>query len=74
MASSCDYDATPSVRHYVLLDQDMPRAMIYRRDQNGRLSAAAMTMVDGENASIELADLGVILPMRVIYKRVEFAE
>ena len=69
-----DYDATPSVRHYVLLDQDMPRAMIYRRDQNGRLSAAAMTMVDGENASIELADLGVILPMRVIYKRVEFAE
>ena len=66
-----DDDAAPSVRHDILIDQDRPRAMICRRDDNGRVSAAAMTMVDGEDASIELADPGVILTMRVIYKRVD---
>ena len=67
-----DYDATTSVRHYVLVDQDMPRAMIYRRDESGRLSAAAMTIVEGLEAAVELADLGVVLPLGVIYERVDF--
>jgi Uma2 family endonuclease len=32
-----DYDATPTIRTYVLISQDVPRAMVYTRDADGRL-------------------------------------
>lgn len=67
-----DYDATPSVRTYVLIDQDRPRAMIYRRDEGGRLSAAGMQFVEEDGGAIEIAELGVHLPLSVIYRRVDF--
>ena len=31
-----DYDATPSIRYYVLISQDERRAMVYTRDAGGR--------------------------------------
>ncbi len=67
-----DYDATPSVRHYVLVDQDRPRAMVYRRDDSLHLSAAAVTMLDGLDAVVEFPDLGFSIALDMIYKRVEF--
>src|ERR1700712_3866383 len=32
-----DYDATPAIRYYVLISQDEKRAMMYTRDEGGRL-------------------------------------
>ena len=66
-----DYDATPSVRHYVLIDQDAHRAMVYRRDESGRLSSAAMMIVEGLDAGIELPALDVSLRLADLYERVE---
>ncbi|MBE7212169.1 MAG: Uma2 family endonuclease [Gluconacetobacter diazotrophicus] len=68
-----DYDAMPGVRSYVLVSQDEPRVLVHRRDGNGRLSSAAMLLVEGLDAVVELPEPGISLPLAGIYEGIEFA-
>lgn len=42
-----DYDATPSIRYYVLISQDERRAMVYTRDAGGRLGGQNAVLLEG---------------------------
>lgn len=68
-----DYDATPTIRTYVLISQDEPRAMVYGRDEAGRLGIQSASLLEGADASIEIPDLGLALPFSVVYEGIEFA-
>jgi Uma2 family endonuclease len=66
------YDATPSIRHYVLINQDEPRAMIYTRDESGTLGPAGLVLLEGMRSSIELPGYGISIPFSAIYEGLEF--
>src|SRR5208282_5295191 len=68
-----DYDATPTIRTYVLIGQDEPRAMVYRRDANGRLGIQSAALIEGVDASIEIPEFGLALPFSALYEGIEFA-
>jgi Uma2 family endonuclease len=68
-----DYDATPSVRTYVLISQDEPRALIYTRDESGRLGLQTARLLEGPDASIALPEFGVVLPFSALYEGLDFA-
>jgi Uma2 family endonuclease len=68
-----DYDATPSIRTYVLISQDEPRTLVYTRDGNGRLGIQSAVLLEGANASIEIREFGVALPFSALCEGVEFA-
>lgn len=63
-----DYDATPSIRTYVLISQDDMRAMVYRRDEDGRLSVQNAVLLQGGEAQIEIAEFGLALPLSALYE------
>jgi Uma2 family endonuclease len=63
-----DYDATPSVRTYVLISQDERRAMVYARDRDGRLGIQNAVVLEGGEASIDIPDLGLVLPFSALYE------
>ncbi|HEX3996327.1 MAG TPA: Uma2 family endonuclease, partial [Acetobacteraceae bacterium] len=67
-----DYDATPTIRTYVLISQDERRAMVYTRDESGRLGIQNAVLLEGAEASIEIPDLGLALPFSVLYEGIEF--
>jgi Uma2 family endonuclease len=67
-----DYDATPTIRTYVLISQDEKRAMVYRRDDAGRLGIQSAVLLDGADASIDIPDLGLALPFATLYEGLEF--
>ena len=67
-----DYDATPSIRIYVLISQDEARALVYRRDTDGRLGIRSAILLEGMGASLELPEFGVAIPFAAIYDGVEF--
>ena len=66
-----DYDATPSIRTYVLISQDEKRALVYSRDQDGRLGIQSAALFEGPNGSIEIPELGVVLPFPILYEGLE---
>ncbi len=66
-----DYDATPSIRTYVLISQDERRAMVYSRDRDGRLGIQSAVVLEGAEASIEIPELGVVLPFSALYEGLE---
>jgi Uma2 family endonuclease len=68
-----DYDATPTIRSYVLISQDEQRAMVYTRDADGRLGVQTAVLVEGADASIELPAFGLALPFSALYEGLEFA-
>jgi Uma2 family endonuclease len=68
-----DYDATPTIRSYVLISQDEQRAMVYTRDADGRLGVQTAVLVEGADASIELPEFGLVLPFSALYEGLEFA-
>ena len=68
-----DYDATPTIRTYVLISQDELRAMVYTRDVDGRLGIQSAVLLAGEAASIEIPDLGLVLPFSLLYEGLDFA-
>jgi Uma2 family endonuclease len=67
-----DYDATPTIRTYVLISQDERRAMVYTRDESGRLGIQSAVLLEGADASIEIPDLGLALAFSVLYEGIEF--
>ncbi len=67
-----DYDTTASVRYYVLISQDEPRALVYRRDEAGRLDSRTALLLEGLSASLELSTPRVTLPSASIYEGLEF--
>ncbi len=68
-----DYDATPSIRTYVLISQDELRAMVYTRDAHGRLGIQSAVLLEGVDASIEISELGLVLPFSLLYEGLELA-
>ena len=68
-----DYDATPSIRTYVLISQDEMRALMYMRDQDGRLGVRSAALLEGPDASVVIADLGVSLPFAALYEGLDFS-
>ncbi len=63
-----DYDATPGMRHYVLISQDEPRVLIYRRDEHDRLGVQAARLVDGIDGAIVLQEFDISIPLPVLYE------
>ena len=68
-----DYDATPTIRTYVLISQDVPRAMVYTRDADGRLGIESAVLLEGGGRSIEIPVLGLALPFSALYEGLELA-
>lgn len=68
-----DYDATPSVRTYVLISQDELRALVYARDADGRLGIQSAVLLEGAAASVEIPELGLALPFSALYEGLAFA-
>jgi Uma2 family endonuclease len=68
-----DYDATPTIRTYVLISQDELRAMVYRRDADGRLGIQSAVLLEGLEAFVEIPDLGLALPFSALYEGLELA-
>lgn len=66
-----DYDATPEIRYYVLISQDERRAMVYTRDEAGRLGIQSAVLLEGVGASIELPEFGLSLPFSALYEGLE---
>ncbi len=67
-----DYEATPSVRTYALINQDEMRALVYVRDADGRLGIHNARDLEGPEAQIEIPELDVVLPFSDLYEGVEF--
>lgn len=65
-----EYKSVPSLRHFVLLDQDSPRAWVWTRDEAGWSAADA----EGVEAQIALSALEIALPLAEVYEGVTFAE
>jgi Uma2 family endonuclease len=63
-----DYDATPSIRYYVLVSQDELRAMIYTRNEAGRLDIRDAQFVEGAEGVIALPSLGVTLALGALHE------
>jgi Uma2 family endonuclease len=66
-----DYDATPSIRTYVRISHDELRVMVYTRDTDGRLGIQSAVLLEGLEASVEIAELGLALSFRELYEGLE---
>lgn len=66
------YDATPTIRYYVLISQDEQRALFYTRDRDGRLATRDAALLEGADAAIELPGFDLILPFAALYEGIEF--
>ena len=63
-----DYDATPSIRTYVLISQDEKRAVVYTRDADGQLGIQSAVLLEGAEASVEIPALELVLPFSALYE------
>ena len=68
-----DYDATPTIRTYVLISQDELKAMVYTRDEDGRLGVQSAVLLEGGDATMEIPEFGLALPFSALYEGLEFA-
>ena len=68
-----DYDATPGIRHYVLISQDEPRVLVYRRDEHDRLGVQAARLVEGMDGAITLPEFDISIPFSALYEGLDFA-
>jgi Uma2 family endonuclease len=62
-----NYQALPSMRAYVLVDQFQPALTVYRRAANGPWTREILT---GVEAALLLPEIGCALPLESIYDRV----
>jgi Uma2 family endonuclease len=65
-----DYDAVPSIRHYVVVAQDRMAVVTYDRDAAGRLAPGGL--FSEAAATIDLPAAGISLPLAGVYEGLEF--
>lgn len=63
------YLTIPSLCAYLLIEQEMPRVVVYRRTEQGFVSE----VYEGVDAVIPLMEVEIELPLAEVYERVEFA-
>jgi Uma2 family endonuclease len=63
------YLAIPSLRVYLLIEQDMPAVVVFRHTERGLVRE----VFRGLDAVIPLPEIGIDLPLAEIYETVEFA-
>lgn len=64
------YFGIPTVREYLLIEQDRPHVTLFRRQKEGQLFH--IQMVSGLDATIELASINTIIALDELYRNVEF--
>jgi len=65
-----EYRATPSIQRYVVLQQTRKAAIIFVRREDGWLSE----IVSGDDAKLDLPDIGIAVPFREVYTNLGLAE
>ncbi len=65
-----EYRATPSIQRYVVLQQTHKAAIVFARREAGWLSE----IVSGEDASFDLPEIGIAVPLREIYANAGLSE
>ncbi len=65
-----EYKTVPTLKHFVLLDPDAPRAWVWTREGEAWVNAD----VEGLDAEVALTGVGLTLPLSDIYDGVELAE
>jgi Uma2 family endonuclease len=58
-----EYRATPSIRRYVVLQQTHKAAIVFVRREDGWLSE----IVSGNDASLDLPEIGIAVPLNEVY-------
>jgi Uma2 family endonuclease len=58
-----EYRATPSIQRYVVLQQTHKAAIVFVRRQDGWLSE----IVSGDDASLDLPEIGISVPLHEVY-------
>jgi len=58
-----EYRATPSIKRYVILQQTHRAAIVFVRREDGWLSE----IVSGDDASLDLPEIGIVVPLHEIY-------
>jgi hypothetical protein len=56
----------------VLISQDEPRVLIYRRDEAGRFGANAAILLENLVEAISLDEPAVTIPLTVLYEGLDF--
>jgi len=69
VAKNREYRATPSIRHYVMLEQTAQAATMFSRSDNDWIGH----LVTGE-AVLSFPEIGVDLPLADLYAGIEFGE
>ena len=65
-----DYFAIPTLAHYLLVETTAPRVTVFERT-NGKIVSG---VYEGLDAVIPLVAVGIELPLKEIYERVDWAE
>ncbi len=64
-----EYRAVASLREIVVIEPDAPEARVWSRDEAGEWRGRE---VEGLDAALELASLGITLPLREVYEGLDF--
>jgi Uma2 family endonuclease len=67
-----DYDATASIRHYVLISQDEPKALVYARGEDGHIDLRGADLLEGLDATIALPGAGISISLASCYEGIAF--
>ena len=65
-----EYRATPSIQRYVVLQQTHKAAIVFVRRQDGWLSE----IVSGDDASLDLPEIGTAVPLHEVYANAGLSE
>ncbi len=65
-----EYRATPSIQRYIILQQTQKAAIVFVRREDGWMSE----IVSGDDASLDLPEIGIAVPLHEIYANVELPE
>ena len=65
-----EYRATPSIQRYVVLQQKHKAAIVFVRRPDGWLSE----IVSGDDASLDVPEIGIAVPLREVYANAGLSE
>ena len=66
---NADYRATPSIKRYVILQQQQAGAMMFTRKGEDWVTE----LVTGDGAILRMPEIGVVIPLAELYADVEFS-